>query len=264
MKGIKDKKCLYLLRVVLTVIMLLPFAGAIWICVRSWLLIGDWDWISFHQFPLVSLFRDSFIITVCAVLLQVFTSCFAAYAYSKVDFTGRNFLLLVTVITFAIPGQAFVYAVSMDSFLGNISRLIWNISEYLWPILVQAFSGFGVFLIYQFMNGVPNELVEAARMDGLNEYDILFKVMLPLVKPGIAALVVFSFVNIWNSTLTPLADIGRMRTVAALQEILMSTGSFLPEQYAVSAIFTMIPPAIVFLICQKWFEKEITAGEMKG
>ncbi len=71
-------------------------------------------------------------------------------------------------------------------------------------ILMQAFSGFGVFLIRQFMIGVPNELLEAARIDGLNEYGIFARVALPLVKPGITTLVIFTFVNIWNDFMGPL------------------------------------------------------------
>ena len=133
-------------------------------------------------------------------------------------------------------------------------------------ILMQAFSGFGVFLIRQFMIGVPNELLEAARIDGLNEYGIFARVALPLVKPGIATLVIFTFVNIWNDFMGPLIYLNSTK----LKTIQLGIRMFISQYGADYALITaasvcsLIPVLIIFMICQKWFVEGITAGGVKG
>ncbi len=132
-------------------------------------------------------------------------------------------------------------------------------------ILMQAFSGFGVFLIRQFMIGVPNELLEAARIDGLNEYGIFARVALPLVKPGIATLVI-TFVNIWNDFMGPLIYLNSTE----LKTIQLGIRMFISQygaDYALimaASVCSLIPVLIVFMVCQKWFVEGITAGGVKG
>ena len=119
-------------------------------------------------------------------------------------------------------------------------------------ILMQAFSGFGVFLIRQFMIGVPNELLEAARIDGL--------------KPGIATLVIFTFVNIWNDFMGPLIYLNSTE----LKTIQLGIRMFISQygaDYALimaASVCSLIPVLIVFMVCQKWFVEGITAGGVKG
>lgn len=133
-------------------------------------------------------------------------------------------------------------------------------------ILMQAFSGFDVFLIRQFMIGVPNELLEAARIDGLNEYGIFARVALPLVKPGIATLVIFTFVNIWNDFMGPLIYLNSTE----LKTIQLGIRMFISQygaDYALimaASVCSLIPVLIVFMVCQKWFVEGITAGGVKG
>ena len=131
---------------------------------------------------------------------------------------------------------------------------------------MQAFSGFGVFLIRLFLIGVPNELLEAARIDGLNEYGIFARVALPLVKPGIATLVIFTFVNIWNDFMGPLIYLNSTE----LKTIQLGIRMFISQygaDYALimaASVCSLIPVLIVFMVCQKWFVEGITAGGVKG
>ena len=123
-----------------------------------------------------------------------------------------------------------------------------------------------VVLIRQFMIGVPNELLEAARIDGLNEYGIFARVALPLVKPGIATLVIFTFVNIWNDFMGPLIYLNSTE----LKTIQLGIRMFISQygaDYALimaASVCSLIPVLIVFMVCQKWFVEGITAGGVKG
>ena len=193
-------------------------------------------------------------------ILQVLTSCFAAYGFTKIPFKGRDTLFLISVTTFAVPWQAY-----MVSQFALVSRLHLT-DSHLGLILMQAFSGFGVFLIRQFMISIPNELLEAARIDGLSEYGIFARIALPLVKPGIATLVIFTFVNIWNDFMGPLIYLNSTQ----LKTIQLGIRMFISQygaDYALimaASVCSLIPVLIVFVICQRWFVEGIMAGGVKG
>ena len=228
------------------------------------LLPKEFQWVNYQtiweKIPLLTFFKNTFKIAICTTAVQVLTSCFAAYGFSKVQFKGRDTLFLISVTTFAVPWQAY-----MVTQFALISRMHLT-DSHLGLILMQAFSGFGVFLIRQFMIGVPNELLEAARIDGLNEYGIFARVALPLVKPGIATLVIFTFVNIWNDFMGPLIYLNSTE----LKTIQLGIRMFISQygaDYALimaASVCSLIPVLIVFMVCQKWFVEGITAGGVKG
>ena len=131
-------------------------------------------------------------------LLQLFTSSFAAYAFAKMQFKGKNVLFLGYIATIAVPWQAYM----VPQFMMMSS---WKLNNtHLAIMCLQAFSAFGVFLMKQFYEGVPSELCEAARIDGLSEYGIWWHIMLPLSLPALSTLTIFTFVNTWNDFLGPL------------------------------------------------------------
>ena len=136
--------------------------------------------------------------------MQLLTSSFAAYAFAKLEFKGRNALFLGYVATIAMPWQVYMVPqfMMMRSFGLNNTHLA--------IICLQAFSAFGVFLMRQFYMGVPDELCEAARIDGMNEYKIWALIMLPLSKPALSTLTIFTFVNTWNDFLGPLLYLTKM------------------------------------------------------
>ena len=133
-------------------------------------------------------------------------------------------------------------------------------------ILMQAFSGFGVFLIRQFMIGVPNELLEAARIDGLSEYGIFAKVALPLVKPGIATLVIFIFVTIWNDFMGPLIYLNSTELKTIQLGIRMFISQYAADYALIMAasVCALIPVVIIFIACQKFFVEGVAASGIKG
>lgn len=190
-RTLKSKIGIYMLLSVLAVLVVIPFGWMLLASVKTSnevfsipmkLFPKEFQWVNYQtiwdKIPLLVFFKNTFKIAVCTTLLQVLTSCFAAYGFSKVEFKGRDFLFLVSVTTFAVPWQAY-----MVPQFALISRMGLT-DSHLGLILMQAFSGFGVFLIRQFMIGVPNELLEAARIDGLSEYGIFAKIALPLFPDG--------------------------------------------------------------------------------
>ena len=272
-RTLHSKVIIYTLLTVLAVLVVVPFFWMLLASVKTSnevfsipmrLFPKEFQWGNYQtiwdKIPLLTFFKNTFKIAVLTTLLQVFTSCFAAYGFSKVEFKGRDILFLISVTTFAVPWQAY-----MVPQFALISRMGLT-DSHLGLILMQAFSGFGVFLIRQFMIGVPNELLEAARIDGLSEYGISAKVALPLVKPGIATLVIFTFVTIWNDFMGPLIYLNSTR----LKTIQLGIRMFISQygaDYALimaASVCSLIPVLVVFMVCQKWFVEGITAGGVKG
>ena len=130
--------------------------------------------------PMLVFIKNTVFLTVVVTILQLFTSSFAAYAFSKLRFRGRSFLFLGYIATIAMPWQ--VYMVPQFIMLSGM-----GLNDHLSAMIcLQAFSAFGVFLMKQFYDSVPYDLCEAARIDGLSEYGIWWRIMLPLSKPSLA------------------------------------------------------------------------------
>ena len=155
------------------------------------------------EIPLLTFIKNTAKITIVVTLLQLFTSSFAAYAFAKMQFKGKNVLFLGYIATIAVPWQAYM----VPQFMMMSS---WGLNNtHLAIMCLQAFSAFGVFLMKQFYEGVPSELCEAARIDGLTEYGIWWHIMLPLSLPALSTLTIFTFVNTWNDFLGPLIYLTR-------------------------------------------------------
>ena len=133
-------------------------------------------------------------------------------------------------------------------------------------ILLQAFSAFGVFMMKQFYQGIPDELCEAARVDGMNEYRIYYKIMLPLSKPALATLTIFTFVNTWNDFLAPMIYLRdtQLKTIQiGIRMFITQYGSEYGLIMAAS-VLSLIPVFIVFLSMQKYFVEGIATSGIKG
>ena len=272
-RTLKSKIGIYMLLSVLAVLVVIPFGWMLLASVKTSnevfsipmkLFPKEFQWVNYQtiwdKIPLLVFFKNTFKIAVCTTLLQVLTSCFAAYGFSKVEFKGRDFLFLVSVTTFAVPWQAY-----MVPQFALISRMGLT-DSHLGLILMQAFSGFGVFLIRQFMIGVPNELLEAARIDGLSEYGIFAKIALPLVKPGIATLVIFTFVNIWNDFMGPLIYLNEEKKYSLSLGLQLFQGSYGAQWHLLMAasVLVLTPAVIVFFFGQKHILEGIATTGIKG
>ncbi|MFS6554853.1 carbohydrate ABC transporter permease, partial [Parabacteroides distasonis] len=133
-----------------------------------------------QEIPLLQYFFNTTKLTVIITMIQLLTSTFAAYAFAKLEFPGKNTLFLAYICTIAMPWQSYMIPQFM------IIKKLGLVNTHLSLIILQSFTAFGVFLIRQFYMEIPNEICEAARIDGMSEYGIYAKIMLPLSKPVIA------------------------------------------------------------------------------
>lgn len=212
------------------------------------------------KIPLMTFVLNTAKLTVIVTILQLFTSSFAAYAFSKLRFKGRNVLFLGYIATIAMPWQVYMVPqfMMMRSFGLNNTHLA--------IICLQAFSAFGVFMMKQFYEGVPNELCEAARIDGMSEYGIYAKIVLPLSKPAIATLTIFTFVNTWNDFLGPYLYLTKQKLKTIQIGLRMFIGQYSSEYGLIMAasVVALIPVLTVFLSLQKYFVEGVASSGLKG
>ncbi|WP_420113877.1 carbohydrate ABC transporter permease [Pseudactinotalea sp.] len=204
--------------------------------------------------------RNTLLLSVVITFLQVLTGSFAAYGFSKVRFRGRDVLFLAYVGTIAVPWQAYM----IPQFI-LMSKL--NLSNTLWAMIaLQAFSAFGVFLMKQYYESIPEELSEAARIDGLSEYGIWRRVVLPLSGPAVASLTLLTFVNVWNDYLGPLIYL-RSPEIWTIQIGLKSLVSQYNAEHALimtGSVLSVLPIALIFLLGQRYFVQGIATTGVKG
>ncbi|WP_394854998.1 carbohydrate ABC transporter permease [Clostridium lamae] len=272
-KNVISKIVIYTLLIGLAILMLIPFA---WMLSASLQLNKDvfkfpFDWIPnnpvwsnykeiWTRIPLGKFIFNTTKLTVIITLLQLLTSSFAAYAFAKLQFKYRDKLFLCYVATIAVPWQ--VYMVPQFIMMREL-----NLSDtHLALILLQAFSAFGVFLIRQFYMSIPDELLEAARIDGYSEYKIYSRIMLPLSKPALSTLTIFTFVSVWNDFMGPLIYINSEAKKTIQIGIRMFITQYSAEYSLIMAasIIALIPVLIIFLSLQRFFVEGVASTGLKG
>ncbi|WP_405176214.1 carbohydrate ABC transporter permease [Paenibacillus sp. FSL H8-0261] len=212
------------------------------------------------RIPLDHFIYNTAKLSIIVTILQLLTSSFAAYAFSKLQFRGKNVLFLGYIATIAIPWQAYM----VPQFI--LMRYMGLNNTHLAIILLQAFSAFGVFLMRQFYQGVPDELCEAARIDGLSEYGIWARIMLPLSKPALSTLTIFTFVATWNDFLGPMIYLTdtKLKTIQIGLRMFISQYSAEYGLIMAASVVSIIPVVIVFLALQKYFVQGVAASGIKG
>ncbi len=213
-----------------------------------------------EQANYIVLFANTIKLTLIITLLQLITCSLAAYAFSKIIFPERDKLFLAYLATLMVPFQV----IMIPQFI--IIRNLGLSDSHLALILIQAFSPMGVFLLRQFYLTIPNELSEAARIDGLNEFGIYSRIILPLAKPTLASLTIFTSVTVWNDFLSPLIYLSSSDkfTIQLGLRNLISENSAEYGAIMAASVISLIPILIVFLSCQKFFVEGTTAGSVKG
>lgn len=264
---------LYVLLFVVTITMLFPF---LWMLSSSVKLDKDIfafpiQWIPdapvwsnyidiWTRIPLLTFIKNTAKVTLIVTFLQLLTSSFAAYSFSKLKFRGRDFLFMAYIATIAVPWQAYMVPqfIMMRSFGLNNTHLA--------IILLQAFSAFGVFMMRQFYQGIPDSLIEAARIDGMNDYQIYGRIMLPLSKPAISTLTIFTFVTTWNDFLGPLLYLTRdeLKTIQIGLRMFITQYSAEYSLIMAASVVVLIPVLVVFLSLQKYFVQGVASTGVKG
>ncbi|PZG02923.1 carbohydrate ABC transporter permease [Micromonospora deserti] len=211
------------------------------------------------RIPLATYLKNSLFLSVVITALQVLTGSFAAYGFAKVRFPGRDTLFIAYVATIAVPWQAYMvpqYIIMEKAGLVN---------THLSLILLQAFGAFGVFLMRQYYLTIPDELCEAARVDGLSEYGIWARIVLPLSKPALASLALLTFVNTWNDYMGPFIYL-TSNDLWTVQIGLRSFVGVYDSEYAMimtGSVLSVLPILTVFLIGQRYFVQGIATSGLK-
>ena len=206
------------------------------------------------------LFFNTLKLTVVITILQIVTCSLAAYAFSKLVFPERDKIFILYLATLMLPYQV----VMIPQF--SVIKIFGLTNPHMALILIQAFNPMGVFLMKQFFDGIPNELSEAARIDGLNEFGIYSKIIMPLSKSVIGTLVILTSVSVWNDFLAPLIYINS-RELYTIQLGLRNMISEFTAEYGpimAASVISIIPILIVFLCFQSFFEQSLASSGVKG
>jgi multiple sugar transport system permease protein len=200
--------------------------------------------------PLTGYLRNTLRLCLVTVIGAVFSSAVVAYGFARLRFRGKELLFMLMLATMALPGQ-----VTMIPVFALFRRLGWY-GTYL-PLTVPAFFGspFYIFLLTQFYRTVPEELSEAARVDGAGEWRIFWRILLPLSKPALATCALFQFLGAWNDFFGPLLylnDPSRYTLAYGLQQFLSQRGGQWSQLMAASTLFAL-PIIVLFFLTQRTF-----------
>lgn len=198
-------------------------------------------------------------LTVIVTIIQLATCAFAAYGFTKCKFKGRDTLFLCYVATIAIPWQIFM----LPQYV--MLQKMGLVDTHLGYILLQSFAAFGVFLLKQFFQGIPDELLEAARIDGLSEYGTFGRIVVPLAKPAMATLTIFTFVTVWNDFMGPMIYFSSEANKTIPLGIRMFVGQYSTEYQLIMAasVVSLIPIVILYVFCQRYFVEGIATSGLK-
>ena len=204
--------------------------------------------------------RNSFVVTIAIVVGQVVTSILAAYAFAFLRFKGRRFLFFVVLSTMMVPTE-----VTIVGNLDTINRLHWTDT---FAALIVPFLGwgFGVFLLRQAFLGIPTELRDAAALDGYTHFGFLTRVAVPLARPSIAALSLFSFLVSWNQYLWPLlvTNDDSKRTVQIGLKQLVGTDAASFNRVMAGTLIAALPIVVLLVVFERQLVRGLTAGAVKG
>ncbi|MFC7786821.1 MULTISPECIES: carbohydrate ABC transporter permease [unclassified Rossellomorea] len=255
-----------------SIVMLFPFVWMILTSLKTYaesiqvppvMIPEDFQWKNYEEvFTLLPFFKfmlNTFIITVLRTAGQLFLCSLAAYAFARIVFPGRNLLFVLALSVLMVPGQVFLLPQYMI-----MVKLGW-LNTLQAVVVPGLFSAFGTFLLRQFFMGLPKELEEAARLDGCNHFQIYWRIMLPLAKPGLIALGIFTILWSWNELMWPMivnSSPDAMTLAVGLSSLQGQYGTNYPILMA-GSFLAVLPMLILFIILQKQFIEgiAITGGK---
>jgi multiple sugar transport system permease protein len=218
-------------------------------------------WKGVGKYTFATFFKNSIIISVLATLGTVISSTMVSYALARVKFRGRKFWFTCMIMTMLLPGQVLMIP----------QYIIWNnlgmVGTFV-PMILPKFLGvpFFIYMMMQFIKGLPKELDEAAMIDGCNRYQIFSKIILPLLGPSIITTVVIQFYWVWDDYMGPLLYLTKpgLYTVSyAIKNFADVQGTNFGPMFAMSTL-SLIPVFLLFLFFNRYLMDGVTAGSVKG
>jgi putative chitobiose transport system permease protein len=210
--------------------------------------------------PIVTFFKNSIVVAIVVTGLNVLVSAMAAYPLAKMRFRGREAIFYLLLATLIVPAQltyipSYILAVSVFHYYDTLPAVI----------LPGLASAFNIFLMRQAFRGVPNDLIDAARVDGAGEWRLWWQILLPIVRPSMAAVAIFTFVTSWNDFLWPSIMLPTREGMTLPVGLAALQGFFSSDFRAIAAGVTMtvIPILLFFIVVQRYFVRGL-AGAVKG
>ena len=273
-KAVISKVIVYVILILIALAMIVPFLWMLSASIKSdreVFQMNPFVWIPetpkwqnytniWTKIPFEKFIENTVFLTVVVTCLQLLTSSFAAYAFGKLNFKHKNLLFMAYLSTIAMPWQVYM----VPQFI--MMRKMGLNDKLLAIICLQAFSAFGVFMMKQFYEGIPYELCEAARIDGMSEYKIYSHIMLPLSKPALSTLTIFTFVATWNDYLGPLIYLKTQEKKTIQLGLKMFIGQYSSDYGLIMAgsVISLVPVLVVFMILQKYFVEGVASTGLKG
>jgi multiple sugar transport system permease protein len=220
----------------------------------------------FTLLPFNRFFVNSVIVSFSIVALNIVFDTMAAYAFAKLRFPGRDLIFFLLLITLMIPFQVNIIPLyRMMVFLHDINPHL-GIDTYSALILPSIIQVFGIFLMRQFFQSIPDEILESARSDGASEFRIIRSIVLPLALPGMATLAIFTFLTAWNDFLWPLlvTSSDQVRTLPVGVALLARKNTINWGDTMAGTVIASVPMIAIFLVLQRRFIEGLTAGAVKG
>lgn len=272
LRGFGYRFTLYTLLFMGCAIMLLPFFWMVTTSLKTssevvqfppkWIP-SNLQWVNYikawNAAPFGYYFFNSFFIAVTTTIGELITSILAAYAFAKMRFFGKNVLFAIMLGTLMIPGEMLL----VPNYI-TITRLHWY-DHYQALIIPWLASVFGIFLLRQFFRSIPDELLDAARIDGCSRFRFLWRIVVPLSKPAIMTVALLKFIGSWNAFLWVLimTSSPKMRTVPVGLTYFSSDIGTVYEQLMAAAVLAIVPILILFFFTQKQFIQGIARTGIK-
>jgi putative chitobiose transport system permease protein len=213
-----------------------------------------------NQLPMANFFINSIVVAIITVSLNVLFTSLAAYPFAKMKFLGRDAIFYLLLATFIVPPQltfipSFVLAVNVFHYYDSLRALIF-------PSLATVFN---IFLLRQAFKAVPNDLIDAARIDGASELRTWWSILMPIIRPSLATVAIITFVNSWNDFFWPSLMLHTRERMTLQVGLVALQGMFASDTRGVAAgvVMTVIPILILFVTLQRQFVRGLI-GAVKG
>lgn len=213
----------------------------------------------FKVIPMGTYLKNTIIFSFATTLISVMLDSAAGYAFARMNFKWKNQIFVLVLITMMIPFQVIMIPLFLETYFMGI------LNTYPGLIIPKMASAFGIFMMRSYFYALPKELEEAGRIDGLNEFKIYWKIMLPLCKPGLLTLAIFHLMNNWNDLLYPLmmTNSSDMRTLSAGLALLVGEHSTSYGPALAGAAISIIPLLIMYVFMQKYFVGSVAMSGSK-
>ncbi len=261
--------------IVLVVFMILVLLPLLWLLVsafKSDIDVMKWppqffptEWVStqfayvWKVLPIPTMLKNTVFFACAVTVISLFFDSMAAYAFARMEFKGKKIIFGIILLTMMIPFQIVMIPLYLEEYKLGI------LNTFIGLVLPRAASAYGIFMLSSFFSGIPKSLDEAARIDGMSEFQIYLKIMLPLSKPALVTLGIFHLMNNWNDLLYPmmLTSTQEKRTLSAGLATLVGSNAIKYGPTLAATVIAIAPLLIVFLFGQKFFMEGIATSGMK-